>query len=280
MQGALRRTQTYPEDSEMKQNFKTKEEAPEELREFLKETEVEGVKAFSVSLVAKDRLDQMRESNLALSREKEGVTPVLGKFQKLLQKDKTVDDLITEVSELREVAQQVKDGKIKGSKEIEAEVTARTEAMKRANEETSQALLRENAALKQKVDISEAKYRQTIVDNAVMAAAADPKIGINPKAMSHVINAARGVFEVDEKGSLTPKDGGGNTMFGEDGVKPMTIGEWFKKLRTTDEFFFLGSSGGGAGGGGGSEKKLGGMTAAELAKLSPTERIRLANRAN
>lgn len=262
----------------MQVKFNTKEEAPEELREYLKEAEVEGKKVFAVTMVAKQRLDQFRDNNTALSKDKEILTSVVGKFKPLIPEGKTEDDLLKEISDLRALQQQVKDGTIKGSDAIKAEVESRTEAMKRAHDETVQNLTREVGKWKETAGSLDQKFRQMTIDQAVNLAASDPKIGVNPKALTHVMSAARGVFQVDEHGKLIPKDAGGNTIWGEDGSTPMTITEWLKKLRTTDEFFFLGSNGGGAGGGSNDGKGLGGLSQAELNKLSPMERLKLANR--
>lgn len=260
----------------MQLKFKTKEEAPEELREFLKETDDGEAKVFTVTMVAKQRLDQFRDNNTNLSKKVEQTESFVQKFKPLIPEGKTEEDLLKEISDLRAVAQQVKDGKIKGSDQIEVEVNNRTEAMKRAHDETVQNLTREVGRWKTQAEAVDQKYRQSVVEMAVSTAASDPKIGVNPKALPHILSAARSVFVVDDSGKMLPKDSGGNTIWGEDGATPMTITEWLKKLRSTDEYFFLGSGGGGAGGGNGD--KVNGMSAADLAKLPAMERLKLANR--
>lgn len=262
----------------MQLKFKTVEEAPEDLREFLKETTEGDEKLFTVTMVAKNRLDQFRDNNTNLAKKVEGLDVFQAKLKPLIPEGKTEEDLINEVKELRAVAQQVKDGKIKGSDQIEVEVNNRTEAMKRAHDETVQNLTREVHKWKTSAESTDQKYKQSVLDMAVSIAAGDAAIGVNPKALPHILSAARGVFVVDENGKMLPKDAGGNTIWGEDGATPMTISEWLKKLRSTDEYFFLGSNGGGAGGGGGEGKGLGGMTPSEIAKLTPRQKIDLANR--
>ena len=262
----------------MQLKFKTKEEAPEELHEHLKEVTEGEEKFFSVTMVAKQRLDQFRDNNTNLSKKVEGLDAFQAKIKPLIPEGKTEDDLLAEIKELRDVAQKVKDGKIKGSDQIEVEVNSRTEAMKRAHDETVQNLTRDALKWKTAAETVDHKYRQSVIEAAVSIAAGDPKVGVNPKAMPHILSAARGVYVVDDNGKMLPKDSGGNTIWSEDGTTPMTISEWLKKLRSTDEYFFLGSSGGGAGGGNGDGKGMGGLSQAEIAKLPAMERLKLANR--
>lgn len=259
-----------------KVSFKTKDEVPAELQEFVKEEQDGDTTVWTVSLEPAARLKEFRDNNTNLAKKSESLQGIVDKLKPLLGDEPDLDAILSEVTELRGIKQQVDDGKIKGTDSIEAEVAKRTDAMRKAHDETVQALKTENATLKAKVSESVGKYKTAVLDNAVSIAASDTAIGVNPKALPHVINAARGVFEVGDDGKMTAKDPGGNTRWGEDGSTPMTITEWLKELKTTDSFFFLGSTGGGAGGGGDSD--INGMSAADIAKLPAEERLRLANR--
>jgi hypothetical protein len=64
-------------------------------------------------------------------------------------------------------------------------------------------------------------------------------------------------------------------MYGADGSTPMTPMEWLAKLREEKPFLFKQSEGGGSGGGG----RPGGLSQADLQKMSPVERMNYA-RAN
>jgi hypothetical protein len=261
----------------MKIKYKTADEAPEEIREFLKEETEGDAKFLAVSVVAKSRLDEMRVNNTKLSTEKEALAAQVATLVKFVPEGKTAEDLGKELEELRALGTQVKDGKIKGTDAIEGEVTKRTEAMRTAHDTTVQQLTKDVKKWQDAALASDSKFKQTVVDNAVMAAASDPKVGINPKAMGHVLATARQTFQVQDNGQLLAKDSGGNTVWGEDGATPMSISEWFKKLRVTDEFFFNPSTGGGASGGTGNGGS-GGLSAAELAKMSPMDRLKFANK--
>lgn len=259
-----------------KLKFKTKDEVPEEFQEFAKEVEEGDAKVWVINVEPAARVKDFRDRNVEQSKKIETLESVVEKIKPLLGEDGEVDPLLTEVTELRGLKQQVDDGKITAKTDIEAEVTKRTEAMRSAHNETVQALKAENSQLKTAKAESDSKYKMAVLDNAVSIAASDTAIGANPKALPHLINAARSVFEIGDDGKMTAKDAGGNTRWGEDGSTPMTITEWLKEMKTTDPFFFLPSNGGGAGGGADSDIK--GMSAAELAKLSPMEKLRLANR--
>lgn len=265
-----------------KLTYKTKEEVPAELQDYAKEVKAEGSDevSFVVALEPATKLSEFRDNNVSLAKSNEELKAKASILDKILGEDQEADAFITELGELRGLKQQVDDGKIKGADNIETEVNKRVEAMKRANEETVQNLQRENAGLKDALTASDNKFKMSVIDTAIMSAASDPDVGVNMKAMPHILNAARQVFVVEEENgrtNLKPQDTGGNTLFGEDGSSPMTVTEWFKKLKETDPFFFLGSTGGGAGGGDG-KAEYGGMSQVEFQKLSPQEKLRIANR--
>lgn len=265
-----------------KLTFKTKAEVPAELADHVKEVKAEGSEevTYVVSLEPAARVKEFRDKNLELAKANEQLTAAAKAIEPLLVgDDASIENVVSELTELRALKQKVDDGKIKGAENIEAEIASRTEAMRRAHDDTVKALTTEVSTLKKANAESDAKYKMSIVDRAVMEASGNPDIGVDPRAMPHILNAARGVFTVAEENgrtALKPQDAGGNTMFGEDGASPMSVTEWFKKLKESDPFFFKSSTGGGAQGGDG--KDFGGMSAAEFQKLSPMEKLRIANR--
>lgn len=255
--------------------FKTKEEVPAELHDQIKEAADKT--GFEINLVANAKLDEFRQNNINVSKERDELKGFKDKVSPLLG-EKTVEDWAKEIGELTGIAQKVKDGTLKASDAIEAEVTKRTETMRGTLESQIASKAAESAAWKAKAEAGETKLRQFQVDNAINALAADPNIGLNPKATADVLSRARAVFEVQADGSLIPKRNG-EVIRGENGVDPMTPTEWIKNLRKEAEYYFLGSKGGGAGGDSTAGKaQFGGMAEADFNKLPPMERLKIANR--
>lgn len=251
--------------------FKTKEEIPADFHEIAKEADG----GFEINVVSSAKLDSFRENNIAVSKERdelkkfrETVTPLIG--------DKKVEEVLEEVKALRAIDQKVKDGSLKTSEAIEGELTKRTDTMRATLEAQIAAQANEAKKWKEAAETVDSKYKMAMVDNAINNLVVDNKIGLNPKALPDVMARARAVFEVQADGSLVPKRNG-EILRGEDGTSPMTPTEWLKQLRKEADYYFLGSNGGGATGESGSEGKIGGMTQAELAKLSPMERLKRIN---
>ncbi len=256
--------------------FKTKDEVPAELHDQIKESADKA--GFEINLVPNTKLDEFRQNNINVSKERDDLKDFKAKVSPLLG-EKSVEDWAKEISELTGIAQKVKDGSLKASDAIEAEVTKRTETMRGTLESQIATKAVEAAAWKAKADAGEMKLRQFQVDNAINALAADPSIGMNPKATADVLSRARAVFEVQADGSLVPKKNG-EVIRGENGVDPMTPTEWIKGLRKEADYYFLGSKGGGAGGDSTAGKpQYGGMTETDFNKLPPMERLKIANRA-
>jgi hypothetical protein len=260
-----------------KLTFKTKEDAPEPLREFLKDNEAKD--GFEVVLVPGAKLDEFRNNNIAVSKERDALKPLATTLEAILGKDKdgklrSVDDFNSEITTLRQTAQQVADGKLKATGDIEKELGVRTESMKATYETKLTESGKEIARLKAEKEAVDVKLRQTTVDNAISMAAGDEKIGVNPHALSDVMRRARDVFVVKEDGSLEATENG-VVLRGEDGVAAMTVPEWIKSLRKTAPHYFKSSGGGGAGGGDGNGSPT---DAAAFAKMTPMQKLAHANR--
>ena len=253
--------------------FKTKDEIPADFHDIV--TEKDG--AFEINVVSSAKLDQFRENNIAVSKERDDLKKWKGERESIFG-EATLDDFNKELTELRGTAQKVKDGTLTAKGDIEAEVTKRTETMRGTLEAQIAAKAGEAKSWKEKAEASESKLRMTIVDNAINSLAIDKKFGLNPKALPDVLARARGLFEVQADGSLVPKRNG-EILRGEDGTSPMTPSEWLVNLRKEAEYYFLGSNGGGATGDQGAGKaNLGGYTEKDFNALSPIERLKIANR--
>lgn len=99
-----------------------------------------------------------------------------------------------------------------------------------------------------KLSATEQRLSKLLIDNTVGDAAL--KTGVLPTAMEDVLRRAKETFRVVE-GLVVPQDASGNTLYGMDGVKPLTQEEWLSDLRTSAPHLFKASKGGGAGPSGG-----------------------------
>lgn len=250
--------------------FTSLDEVPEGLREAAKEVDGKVV----VKVVPQTKLDEFRENNIQLAKQKDELEAFKRQFGPVIG-DKKVDDFLDELKELQKTAQLVADGKLDSSDKIATEVANRTEAMKRDFEEQLQAAKREGHQLSEKLQEADLRYRRTLVDRAVTDAVLAQTSKARPEALPDILQRAYGIFQVQEDGSLVPKKGEA-TLYGTDGTKPMTPAEWLESLRHDAPYFFKDSAGGGATAG--QKANYGGLSKAEYDALSPVEKLKIVNR--
>jgi len=104
--------------------FKTRDEIPEGLRDEVKE---EGG-VLKVSVVSTKKLNEFRDTNITVSKERDTLRERLNRVQPIIGDDP--DAFATQYAEMQTVLQQVKDGKLKTTPEIEKAVTERVASMK------------------------------------------------------------------------------------------------------------------------------------------------------
>lgn len=229
---------------------------------------------FVVNVVPASKLKEFRDNNVNLSKKVTDLEKVETTYKALV--GEKPDEFMTNLSELKSIAQQVKDGKLKGTDTITREVETRTQEMK----ETHAAQIREAATkygdLEAKYGELGSRHNRSIVDREVTNAALAKDVGVNATALPDVLTRANTLFSVTEEGKLVAKDGDA-VIFGADGVSSMSPVEWMAKLKEDAPHLFAQSSGGGANGG---EKKrqFGGMAEDAFNKLPPTERLKVINR--
>ena len=253
-------------------SFDTAEAIPAGLKEFA--TEENG--KFVVDAVPAVKLTEFRDNNIAISRERDRLNGIVSRLAPVVGED--VDAFLANYLEISGIATQVKDGKLKGSDAIEAEILNRVASMKTGFERqlSDAAVAKTNAErLAQTYD---QRYRRTVVDQAVTQAVIADVSGALPSALPDILGRAYQVFQVSDDGKLVAKDGDA-IIYGSDGTSPMTPIEWVTgKLRETAPYFFKNSNGGGATGGGtAGDARFGGMNEADFRKLSPEKKLALAN---
>ncbi|MEQ8308024.1 MAG: hypothetical protein RIA09_15815 [Hoeflea sp.] len=248
--------------------FDTLDAIPEGLREGAKEVDGKVI----INVVPKAKLDEFRDTNIALSAERDTLKQTAATLQEIVGEDP--EAFQASLEEMRQTTQQVKDGKLKGTDAIETEVNSRVSSMKGDYERRLQEAGQETKAWKEKAMTADQKFRQSQIDRAVTNAVLADDSGAQPQALTDILTRAYKTFVVEDDGKLVAKDGEA-TIYGSDGASPMTPKEWLEKLRDEAPYFFKQSNGGGAGGAG--EGKLpNGMAAEDFQKLSGAEQLRLA----
>lgn len=250
--------------------FDTRDAFPEGLREIA--TEENG--KFVVDVVPQAKLAEFRDNNIAISKERDTLKTQVGDYAKLVGEDFKAFE--TEVTELRTIAQQVKDGKLKGTGDVEAEVTRRVTTMKGDFERQLQEKANEVNTWKTKAAETDQKFRRSQIDRAVTDAVLNDKSGAIPSALPDILMRAYGVFVVGDDGKLTAKDGEA-VIYGSDGATPISPLEWLGSLREKAPHFFKGSSGGGASGTQ-NGKGYGSLTKEEFMKMPPQQRLEYARK--
>jgi hypothetical protein len=249
--------------------FNSIDEVPEGLREVAKANDAGKI---VVKVVPQVKLDEFRDRNIALAQERDGLATKLTKATSLLGDD--FDAAESSLNELRSVAQRVKDGQLVENKGLEEALAERTGKMR----EEMQAEIHRNAqeakAWRDKYGQTDQKLRRTYVDRAITDVVLDETSGVHPKALADILGRAYQTFEVGDDGKLTAKRGDA-ILYGSDGATPMSPKEWINTLKDEAPYFFKGSNGGGSSGSEGSNVM--GFTSAEIAKMTPDQRLMIAN---
>lgn len=241
---------------------------PTGLKEFAK-TDDDG--KVTVNVVPSVKLDEFREKNISLSQQLETSGPILARIKEIAGDD--LDAFTTDLNGLRDIAKRVNDGELKTNDQIEQAVADRIKAVKDGYEENAKALRTQVNELTGKAETLQQRLIRTQIDKDVTQVVISPESGVRPEALHDVLTRAYTLFKVEE-GRLVPKNGEA-IIYGANGADPMTISEWIVKLRDQAPHYFKGNNGGGASGG--KDGKIGGFTAEQIAKMSPEQKLAIAN---
>lgn len=222
--------------------YKTLAEVPEELK--AEATQKDG--QYVVSVVPKTKLDEFRNNNIALSRERDELKNKVTTYSSLVGEDP--EKAKGELNELRTTYQRVKDGSLKGSDAIEAAVKERI----KDTETNYQGQLATLGTKLQEKDASVAaladQLNRSLIDRDVTNAVLAGDSGVNPAALPDILTRAYGTFKV-VNGQLVAKSGDA-VIYGSDGVTPLKPKEWLAKVLKDSPYLGKQSAGGGANGGG------------------------------
>jgi len=249
--------------------FATMSEVPEWAKEHAKE--VDG--KYVVKLAPEAKVNEFRDNNVRVSQERDTLKAQLEKVRPVMGED--VDAFLSEVQTLRQVQQEVKDGKLKPGTDVSAEVERRVSEMRGDFQRQLSEKAQEARSANDRAAAENSKWRRSVVDRAVTDAVLEAASGAETSALPDIMQRAYGVFTVDDSGKLVAKDGDA-IVYGSDGATPMTPREWLAKLRERAPYFFKNSNGGGASGASGrvtGNTLPGGMLRDDFLKLPAVKRM-------
>lgn len=175
--------------------------------------------------VSKAKLDEFRETNVRLMKD--------------MEKFKDIDP--TKYRQLAEEHRKIQEKEWIEAGEIDKVVEQRVASMREDFNTKEAAYKTSNEAMSRQLE-------GLLIDNEVRAAAT--KLGVRATAVDDVLLRAKAIYRVKD-GVATPVDPKGQTIYGKDGINPMSIPDWVGSLKQSADHLFQSSSGGGAGGGAG-----------------------------
>lgn len=248
--------------------FKTKEEIPEGLREHAEERNG----AFAVDVAPGKKLKEFRDNNIAIARERDELKTKVTTYASKIGED--VEAVASELVALRTIKQQVDDQKLVGTDKIEATVLQRVQAIEKGYKDQLTEANQKLTNTLAKTQTFESRFKRSVLHQGITSVVLDGESGANPQALGDILACAETDFAVSDDGRFSPvKDG--KTVYGADGVTPMTPKEWLSGLLKSKPYFQKPSAGGGATGGRASGNDFG-MSDEAFQKLSPAARLSLA----
>jgi hypothetical protein len=210
----------------LKFKFKSKDEVPADHLSLY--TERDGAWVLDVEgAVEKAKLDEFRNTNIALTRERD----------ELKQRFDGIDPdaaraLLADKQKLEQEAQ-LKAG------EIDKVIEARIKGIKADLEKQVGALTSERDALN-------ARLTTIQIDQGVITAAT--KRGLRPTAIADITARARSIFKLVNGNPAAFEADGKTVRYGRDGLAPMTLEEWVDTQVSEAPHLFESNAGGGAAG--------------------------------
>jgi len=212
----------------------------------------------------KNSLKEFRDKNVTLMKEIEGHKGTISSWEEI----GTQEDFKKALKTL----EGIKDEKLFDEGKIEEILTKRTGSMKRDHEAQVRKLTERAEKAENALKDKSKALAGTTVDNQIQIAVSKLEAKTRKGAIEDILSRGRSKFLMEEDGKIVARDIHGNPIYGKDGVTPLTIAEWVSELSNEAPYFFEDSRGGGAGGGAGGGGNQ--MTAEQLGKLPPSERLK------
>lgn len=178
-------------------------------------------------VVAKEKLEEFRENNINLVKERDTAVSTLKNFEGV------------DPAKYKSLVKMEQDGKLKTNEEIDKIIGERVGTMKTEYETTIDGLTKTNG-------IQASQLNVLLVDNVVRDAA--NKGGVMGAAVDDILLRAKTIFKLVD-GKPVPHDDRGNVLYGTDGTTPLTVVGWVGSLKKTAPHLFPTSQGGGSQGG-------------------------------
>lgn len=217
---------------------------------------------------AKATIKEFRDKNVTLMKEVEGFKSTIAVWDEIGSQDTFKEALKT--------LEAVKDEKLFDEGKIEEILNKRTGAMKRDHEAKVRNLTERAETAEKDYKKSKTAHASASIDNQIQIAISKIDAKIRKGAVEDVVARGRAKFTMDEEGKVVAQDIHGNPLYGKDGVTPLTIIEWITELPNEAVHFFEDSSGGG--GGGGDKNVTMQLSPEQLAKIPPSERLKMVHR--
>lgn len=250
--------------------FKDVNAIPEELRGDAKEVNGEYV----INLVPNSKLVEFRDKNINLMKELDPLKQRMSTVTGLIGDD--IEKFKGELAQMRDIAQQVADGKLKGNDAIQTEVQRRVEAARTGDAQRLQDLQTKLTASEAASSGWRGRHDSLALQTKITQAVVGKDSVANPEALPDILNRASQTWKVTEEGDIVAMKGN-EKIYGANG-DPITLQEWLTKLVENAPYLGKSSAGGGAAGGS-KDDKFGGLSEAEFMKLSPAERMTRARKA-
>jgi hypothetical protein len=248
--------------------FAKKEDIPQELHKDVREENGK----FVVNLALNSTVKEFRDTNIQLRNERDALKSELDPFKALGIED--VAKFKEELPVLRQTAQQVADGKLKGTDAIEREVAKRvSDAVKEKDTRLSQLETQLNAA-QGKIKEADGRYGDLFLTTRISEEARGKDSPVNPEAVADIVSRARSFgWQVNEAGELSATRNGQPIYSEKDPGKPLSLNEWLGGVVKSAPYLGKQSAGGGAGGGAGQQGKDEYFRSEAFQKLSPADKL-------
>lgn len=248
--------------------YEKEDQIPEEFKGTAKQ--VDG--KFVVNVVSSTKLDEFRDKNISLVKEKEVLEGFKASVKTTLGTD-NLEEFAKDLPGMKEAHQKVKDKTLVEAKGLNEAIEERTREMKTSFEAQLKEAGTNAQRLQEALTSTSMKYKTMMIQSAINTALLDGKSGLRPDAIPVIMDRALKTFRVNEQEQVIPYQGD-TILYGADGATAMSPVEWLKKLGEELPFLLKESAGGGGGGGG----NRGGSV--DTSKMTPAQKMALGRSQN
>lgn len=207
---------------------------------------------------AKAKLDEFRENNIKLMKERDELTKKL---------DSLGDP--AEIEKMKKKIQALDDKQLLEAGKLDELVLQRTERMRLDYDNQIKELKKALEERDVKLTSTNQRLSEVLIDGEITRAI--NSVGVPKKeAFRDILARGRETWKLED-GKPVPKEGD-RLLFGKDGKEALTFEEWAQAMLITAPFLFEPSGGGGAGGGKAGQGGFKGT--GDIKTLPPTERLK------